>query len=232
MARKARHLAIRAAANPRVSNLSQRHNSPSRPAGDDGFVLDTASVGRRAGSMRAVHRVVPAPRRIGLDMIAIDKGTDLDLDLRLEAVSEGVLVTGPVTAAVVGECSRCLEPFDDRVDLYLTELFAYPDSTTEATTEDGEVYTVESDHIDLEPAIVDAVGLALPLQPLCEEDCLGLCSECGIRLAIAESGHGHDILDPRWAGLTAKFGVDSSPSINRENTGNTEASIGSEFEEK
>ncbi|NLG56151.1 MAG: DUF177 domain-containing protein [Rhodococcus sp.] len=192
-------------------------------------MLDTAAVGRRAGSMRAVHRVVPAPRRLGLDMVAIAEGTDIDMDLRLEAVSEGVLVTGPVNVAISGECSRCLEGFDDDLELYLTELFAYPDSATEATTEDGEVYTVEDDHIDLEPAIIDAVGLALPLQPLCSEDCLGLCSECGIRLAIADSGHGHDIIDPRWAGLAAKFDIGSNlgagSSDNRENT---EASVGAQ----
>ena len=68
------------------------------------------------------------------------------------------------------------------------------------------------DQIDLEPVLADSVGLELPLHPVCREDCEGLCPECGVRLAIAESGHSHDILDPRWAGLAAKFGVDSEPS--------------------
>ncbi|MGC0363433.1 uncharacterized protein ABH922_001417 [Rhodococcus sp. 27YEA15] len=170
--------------------------------------------------MRVVARTIQSPSRIGLDLIAIESGSDIELDLRMEAVSEGVLVTGTVHAPTAGECSRCLEPFSSVVDLYLTELFAYPDSVTEETTEEGEVYGVEDDQIDLEPVIVDAVGLALPLQPLCSDDCLGLCSECGVRLAIAESGHGHDILDPRWAGLAAKFGVES---VNSENLVITEA---------
>ena len=157
-------------------------------------MLDTVKLGRRPGSMRTVERVVTAPRRIGLDLIAIEEGSEIDLDLRLEAVSEGVLVTGSLRADTAGECSRCLEPFSDTVDLTLTELFAYPDSTTEETTEEGEVYHVVDDEIDLEPVVIDAVGLALPLQPLCSDDCQGLCPECGVRLAIAESGHGHDIL--------------------------------------
>ncbi|MGV9867000.1 YceD family protein [Rhodococcus koreensis] len=177
-------------------------------------MLDTVKLGRRPGSMRTVERVVTAPQRIGLDLIAIEEGSEIDLDLRLEAVSEGVLVTGSLRADTVGECSRCLEPFSGTVDLTLTELFAYPDSTTEETTEEGEVYHVVDDEIDLESVVIDAVGLALPLQPLCSDDCQGLCPECGVRLAIAESGHGHDILDPRWAGLAAKFGVDSEPSKN------------------
>ncbi|GAB2629642.1 DUF177 domain-containing protein [Prescottella soli] len=190
---------------------SHRHKS-SRPTRDEGFVLDTLSLGRRPGSMRTVSRVVPAPSRIGLDLVAIEEGTDVELDLRLESVSEGVLVTGSVRADTVGECSRCLEPFDDSVSLHLTELFAYPDSATEETTEEDEIYRVVDDEIDLEPVIVDAVGLELPLQPLCSDDCEGLCPECGIRLAIAESGHGHETMDPRWAGLAAKFGAGSDAS--------------------
>lgn len=198
--------------------VTSRHHRPSHPVKDAGFVLGTAALGRRPGSMQTVERIVPAPRRIGLDLVAIPEGADIDLDLKLEAVSEGVLVTGTLSAPVAGECSRCLEPFTDEVELRLTELFAYPDSATDETTEEDEVYLVEDEQIDLEPLVIDSVGLALPLQPLCSEDCLGLCSECGVRLAIAESGHGHDILDPRWAGLAAKFGVDSEPSTNLVNT--------------
>lgn len=172
-------------------------------------MLDILSLGRRPGSMRTAQRVVPSPSRIGIDLIAIEKGSEIDLDLRLEAVSEGVLVTGTVRADAVGECSRCLESFIEPVDLYLTELFAYPNSVTDQTTEEDEIYRIEDDLIDLEPVVVDTVGLELPLRPLCSDDCEGLCPECGIRLAIAESGHGHDRMDPRWAGLAAKFGAGS-----------------------
>jgi uncharacterized protein len=97
-------------------------------------------------------------------------------------------------------------------------LFAYPDSATEQTTEEGEVYRVVDEHVDLEPAVVDAVVLGLPLQPLCSEDCPGLCAECGVRLAIAGSEHRHEILDPRWAGLAAKFGeiTRNEPDVSEE----------------
>jgi uncharacterized protein len=186
--------------------------STPRPDADAGFVLDVDNLGRRPGSMKQIQRTVVAPSRIGLDSIAIAEGSPVELDLRLEAVSEGVLVTGTVRADTTGECSRCLEPVTGDVDIYLTELFAYPDSVTEETTDEDEIHRVVDDRIDLEPVIVDSVGLELPLYPLCREDCEGLCPECGVRLAIAESGHSHDILDPRWAGLAAKFGVGSEPS--------------------
>lgn len=202
--------------------MSTRDSSTSRSGRDSGLVFDTLSLGRRPGSMRTVERKVPSPSRIGLDLIAIEEGSKIDLDLRLEAVSEGVLVTGSVRVDALGECSRCLESFTEPVDVYLTELFAYPNSVTEQTTEDDEVYRVENDLIDLEPVLVNAVGLELPLQPLCSDDCAGLCPECGIRLAIAESGHRHETMDPRWAGLAAKFGAGSEEPSSQIDSSNNE----------
>jgi uncharacterized protein len=155
--------------------------------------------------MKTLHRTVDNPARIGLDLIAIEEGAEVELDLTFQAVSEGVLVTGSAVAPTRGECVRCLEPFDSTAEFDFMELFAYPDSTTEATTEEGEVYHVEDDHIDLEPLIVDTAGLEFPLQPLCQPDCPGLCAECGARLAIVGLDHSHEILDPRWAGLAAKL---------------------------
>lgn len=151
--------------------------------------------------MFTVNEVVASPTRIGLDLIAIAPGADLELDLRFESVSEGVLVSGTVQAPTAGECSRCLEPVTGDVRIALTELFAYPDSITESTTEADEVGHVIDQTVDLEQPIVDAVGLALPFAPLCTPDCPGLCPHCGVALAAAEPGHGHDIIDPRWAKL-------------------------------
>ncbi len=151
--------------------------------------------------MTTVQKTVDSPSRIGLDMEAIENGAPLDLDLRLESVAEGVLVTGTVSGPTVGECARCLSPIEGDVEIHLTELFAYPDSATEATTEEDEVGRVVDDYIDLEQTIVDAVGLELPLSPVCRPDCPGLCPQCGVALAGAGPGHHHDNIDPRWAKL-------------------------------
>ncbi|RBO96761.1 YceD family protein [Nocardia puris] len=196
---------------PAGSGSASRSRARSHRTPDAGFVLDVRSLGRRPGTMRELRRSLTTEGRIGLDLIAIPEGSTVELDLQLQAVSEGVLVTGTVSAPTAGECSRCLESFTDSVDLHVTELFAYPDSTTEQTTEDDEVYRMADDLIDLEPVVVDAIGLALPLQPLCGPDCAGLCPECGVRMAIAGSDHRHEILDPRWAGL-AKFATGSPGS--------------------
>lgn len=121
---------------------------------------------------------------------------------------EGVLVSGTVDTEVAGECGRCLDPFTDAVHVAVQELFVYPDSTTDATTEDDEVSRLEGDLLDLEPIVRDAVVLALPMTPLCDPDCLGLCAGCGQRLDELPPAHSHEVLDSRWAVLADKFGDD------------------------
>jgi uncharacterized protein len=130
----------------------------------------------------------------------------------LESVSEGVLVTGTVSAPTSGQCARCLSPITGHVEIDLTELFAYPDSATDETTDSDEVARVGvgalANTLDLEQPIVDGVGLALPFAPLCGPDCAGLCPECGVPLATAEPGHQHEQIDPRWAKLTTMLDRD------------------------
>jgi uncharacterized protein len=155
--------------------------------------------------MMPLESTVASPSRIGLDLIAVEAGAPLALNLRLESVSEGVLVTGTVSAPTSGECARCLQPITGEMEFGLTELFAYPDSATDETTEADEIARViregNAEAIDLEQPIIDAAGLALPLSPVCGTDCAGLCQQCGVPLADAEPGHHHEQIDPRWAKL-------------------------------
>ena len=179
--------------------------APTRPHPSSPWVIDTRDLDRRPGSMRTYHRDVPAPAGLGLDLIRVPEGGDLGVDLRLESVMEGVLVSGTVVAEITAECARCLDPTTDRIEVALSELFAYPESTTDDTTEPDEVSRIVADLIDLEPVLRDAVILALPQVPLCREDCPGLCPECGGRWAELEPDHGHEMMDPRWAVLKQRF---------------------------
>jgi len=167
------------------------------------FVLDTHELGRRPGSMRRVQRTVPAPEDLGTEVIGVPAGDDVELDLRLEAVMEGVLVSGSVRARVVGECVRCLDEVVDDVDVSVQELYVYP-GRAEVAEENGDdeedVHELDGDLVDVEPALRDALVTALPFQPLCRDDCPGLCSLCGARLAD-DPQHSHDTIDPRWAAL-------------------------------
>jgi DUF177 domain-containing protein len=164
-------------------------------------VLDTRELGRRPGSQREVSRTVQAPADLGIEVLNVPEGSPVELDLRLEAVMEGVLVTGTARGALEGECVRCLEPLTDEVEVRFQELFVYDDQDVDPD-EELEVSTLHDDLLDLEPLLRDAVVLALPFQPLCQDDCPGLCPECGARLAD-DPDHGHDAPgDPRWAALS------------------------------
>ncbi|MDO3700697.1 DUF177 domain-containing protein [Micromonospora sp. C28SCA-DRY-2] len=166
------------------------------------LVLDTRELPRRPGALRTVKRVVPAPADLGVELIGVPEGADLDLDLRLESVSEGVLVSGTVSGPVRGECGRCLREINDSVVVRIQELYAYENSTTDTTTDEDEVGRMQGDLIDLEPALRDAVVLTLPTNPRCREDCPGLCPECGVHRDELPADHSHQQIDPRWAGLS------------------------------
>jgi len=176
------------------------------------LVFDMRPLSRQAGSARARQLVVPAPEDLRLELARVPGGADVELDLRFEAVTEGILVTGSATAPLVGECARCLAPLASTVTASFTELYLYDghdqhdgDDQHEWHDEyeepDEERY-LDGDLLDLEQAFRDAVVLALPMSPLCRDDCPGLCVECGVPLAEAGPGHRHEAApDPRWAAL-------------------------------
>ena len=149
--------------------------------------------------MRKVSRTVPAPAALGNDVLGVPAGSDLGLELRLEAVMEGVLVTASVAGRLAGECVRCLDPLERELETTFQELYAYAPNEDAGDDED-ELLLLDGDYLDLEQALRDAVVLALPLAPLCRDDCPGLCPECGARLAD-DPAHSHAATDPRWAAL-------------------------------
>jgi len=150
--------------------------------------------------MRTLTEHVPAPSDLGVALIGVQQGSDIELDLRLEAVHEGILVSGTAVAEVKGECGRCLDPLAYDLEVNVQELFFYEGVLLSDEEDEEEQRRVEHDLIDLEPVLRDAVVTMLPFQPVCREDCQGLCSECGVRLED-EPGHHHEVVDPRWAAL-------------------------------
>lgn len=170
------------------------------------LVVDTTELSRRAGSMRTLSRTVEFPDNVGTEVISVPAGSPVELELRLESVMEGVLVTGSADALAAGLCVRCLEPLTQRVSAPVQELFVHADRAVHnreigATEEDTEEYVLVDDLIDLAPVLVDALVPALPFQPVCRADCPGLCPQCGQPLAD-DPGHSHEMLDPRWSALT------------------------------
>lgn len=169
-----------------------KHQKRANPAGP--LVFDIRTLG--PGTARTDRRTSPAPADLGVALVRVPTGADLELEVQLEGVTEGVLVTATVTAPLVGECARCLEPFSSATSVRFQELFTLADGET---APDG--YVLDGGLLDLEPALRDALVLELPLSPLCGDDCLGLCPQCGVRLADAAPGHGHEERGPMWAAL-------------------------------
>ncbi len=146
--------------------------------------------------MKQVSLLLPASENLAVDMIGVPKDSDVELSIRFEAVMEGVLVTGTARAALQGECARCLDPLTSQIEVGFQELFFY---SAEDAGEDDPL--LDGELLDLEPTFRDAVVLALPLSPVCRQDCPGLCAQCGIKLADAGPDHRHETIDPRWAAL-------------------------------
>lgn len=189
--------------------MTRHQQRESRLGATNPWVINTREVGRRPGTMRSYQRTIGVPAGFGLEVIGIPEGAPIEIDLRVESATEGVFVSGTAAGDVVGECARCLDRLGYPLTVRLGELFAWPDSATEATTDADEVSRVVDDLVDTEEMVRDAVLLALSLAPLCREDCRGLCPDCGDRWADLEPGHRHETMDARWAALRGRLTSDT-----------------------
>ncbi len=178
------------------------------------------------GSSHPLDLVAPAPEQTGTAVLSVPAGADVHVTGLLESVSEGVLVTGTAATTAEGSCARCLREISVPVSARFQELFAYPESTTAATTGGDEVPRLADDRIDLEELVHDELVLAMPLAPVCSPDCQGLCPDCGEPMEAVGPDHRHDTLDPRWAALAGLLenGSDDStdPDEPGANAGDTE----------
>lgn len=165
-------------------------NHPTAP-----FTVSVFDVSHRIGEEREVHLDETLTERWGEGMAFVDKDQRVGVDLRLEGLHDGILVTADASATATAECVRCLEPVTIPLQVEFQELFAY------SPTEELE-FSVHDNHVNCEQLVRDAVVLALPFQPLCDEDCLGLDPETGEKLTEPREQRATTI-DPRWAALEA-----------------------------
>jgi uncharacterized protein len=185
------------------------------------FIFNTHDLPHRAGEMREHQLSLLLSEPIGVDLLAIKPGESIEVELRITSVDEGVLATGEITAVATGECGRCLDPITWPIDEAFTELFYYETAASRAAEkgkkgaksilkreekkdidlEADELTFMIGDEIDLELPIRDAVILNLPVNPLCSDDCPGLCQGCGEKWINLPADHAHNPEDPRWAAL-------------------------------
>lgn len=156
----------------------------------------------RPGTRRPVTRSVVLDG-IGITAAVVPAGEPVELDLELEAQSDDIIVTGTITTPWVGECRRCLADVRGTATSKVREIF------TRHPVE-GETYLLGKEVVDLEDMVRDAVLLALPLAPLCADDCLGPAPDAFPATVEADEPDRPDVdgageparaTDPRWSGL-------------------------------
>jgi uncharacterized protein len=158
------------------------------------FLIGVHDLMHRPGEMRERTLETTVHEGFGNAVIGVKDGASVKLEVRLESLHDGILVTAEVDTVAEGECIRCLDPISQRVQVDIAELFAY--SFDEAFD-----YLVVEDHVDLEPLVRDAVVLALPFQPVCRPDCPGLDPVTGEKLADLPDRKPSEVFDPRWSAL-------------------------------
>lgn len=189
------------------------------------FVLGIHDIARRPGTSRTYEVELVAPADLAIEVVRVPEGATIAMDVRLDSVVEGIFASGDLTAPTAGECVRCLSPISGEVTPSFAELFAYPGAIErDPQDEDAEdIFEVSGEEIDIEQVVRDAVVLALPFQPLCKPDCLGLCPQCGIDLNSAPADHHHEVIDARWADLVAAFGEPSREATDEAGDGEAAA---------
>jgi len=180
---------------------------------DDGLRIPLAVLRRRADP-RLVRRTVELDDLHVGEVVVVDGRVDVDLEA--EARGPDVVVSGGVRAKWLGPCRRCLGDVGGYLDLRVQEVLsagsgvpgrrdAGPDESVGTRGESGDAYPLGGDEADLEPVIRDAVLLALPLSPLCVEDCAGPDPDrfpTARAAGSAEEAGGDKLpVDPRWAAL-------------------------------
>lgn len=183
------------------------------------YHLNTHEVPRRAGEMKEYQLDLVVPLPLGVPLIAVQVGSIIEVDARLEAVTEGILLSADIYAVASGECIRCLDPVELEIDRKIQELYLYEDDGSSSSKggkkkshskknqpvedelEEDDLLFLDGVIMDLEPPIRDAIVLDLPVNPLCDPDCLGLCPDCGQKWALLPEDHAHEVIDARWAGL-------------------------------
>jgi len=165
------------------------------------FRINLHELPRRAGEMREYELSFSAPEPIGVPLLEIRRDEPMHINFRAESVDDGVLITGNVRSRARGECGRCLEAIDQEIDQKFQELFLYESRASSNDEDDDELFVLDGDVADIEIAIRDAVILSMPINPVCSQDCEGLCSTCGEKWRDLPEEHSHEVVDPRWTGL-------------------------------
>ncbi|MDO5034327.1 MAG: YceD family protein [Actinomycetaceae bacterium] len=183
----------------------------------NGAVLDIRTLPTEPDQERSFHLDLVAPDDLGTVVMGVVPGSVIPVDVRLRSLADGVLFEASAQMSVRGECVRCLDAIESDEVVEVSEMFFTPQAIAAMRKEHGDegvegLAILEGDEIELEPLLRDAIVTTFPFQPLCEEDCQGLCDVCGEKWKDLPADHKHEVIDPRFAKLAGFFGEDSGES--------------------
>ena len=161
-------------------------------------VLRVADLLDRPGASRRVDLVLPPAPDLELDLARLVG--DIRLDGVVESVVDGLLVRGVVSADLAMSCARCLTDLSQDVNADVVELFSDP-AAAESTDDVEAGYEITDGTLDLDTLLRDALVPAVPYRPLCQEDCKGLCAQCGVNRNDTDCNCVDITTDARWAAL-------------------------------
>lgn len=147
-----------------------------------------------------------APEELELESEAATLKNEVRAQVKLKKGIAQTDVKGTIFAEVGIDCSRCLQPTENSLEIPFKAVFVTPENYTEAKEaelggEDLEVSIFDGDEIDLTELVREQILLNLPIQVFCREDCQGLCPKCGANQNLIDCKCEENEIDPRWASL-------------------------------
>lgn len=153
--------------------------------------LNAVELLRQPGAVRRFDFALD-PEPVGVVHPALNG--EVDIHLLLEALNDGIAVTGTIGVPWAGMCRRCLMPLTGIDEVAIDELY-------QKTVIDPDAFIIEDGQLDLNPLVRETALLALDDERLCRPDCAGLCPTCGIDRNVESCMCNTEAPDPRWAGL-------------------------------
>lgn len=155
-----------------------------------------------------------------IDVTGDGNSSTVQGEVSLIRTNRGILAKGTLHTAVKITCSRCLSLFDCPLAINIEDEYSsitdVVSSTPVSLPEEPGGFTIDEHHmLDLTEAIRQNVLLAIPMKPLCHEDCAGLCPECGHNLNQGPCGCLPQRMNPRWAELSKLASVGDTSANKR-----------------
>jgi uncharacterized protein len=158
------------------------------------LLINAAELLRRPGSERRLA-LQATIADLGIDDPRFDATAIVDVSLRLESLTDGVVVDGTISAPWSDSCRRCLAPASGTVECEVKELYQH-------VVTDPDAFEIVGDQIDLVRMVRENILLEAPLAPVCRPDCAGLCPTCGADLNGGACGCEPSVVDERWEALS------------------------------